>query len=441
MKRLPLIELASSFISATELEDCYIIGAQHILPTTYTMILALCEKGLKPENVALLGKCYSTDAATYHAMREAGFDVCENTVHFDSHTSFDKAFQSHIHAFFAQRKDRLNDKKYKKVIILDDGGECIEIAPQYLDSFDHVVGMEQTSSGYNFLRDKQHFFPIVNVARSEAKLTCESSKIIEEGITQLRKELPTLAKQYSIKITNALVIGNGPIGERMIEALKSDGYQVKCFDIDAAKSDFSVDEFAAIIGTFDLIVGCTGTTSLKKEYHHLLKNGCILASMSSSDREFDAIHLRYKAAQTNNCSEHIQVDGVILLHCGFPMTFFIEQRDNPQFFQFTRSLIISAIAQAIKLSSKVIKGFVELKREWQQILMRTFKKFLNMFQTNTVSESAVSSKKIIDFTAYKKQIERKLHNIYCTPLIMNAPISSLRPSLATFHPAQSAFAM
>lgn len=381
MKRLPLIELASSFISSTELEDCYIIGAQHILPTTYTMLQALFKKGLKPENVSLLGKCYSTDMDTYHAMRQAGIDVCANTIHFDSHVSFDEGFKSHIHAFLAARRERLNDSKYKKVIILDDGGECIEIAPLYLDSFDHVSAMEQTSSGYNHLRDKEHFFPIVNVARSEAKLTCESSKIIEEGITQLRKELPHLEKQYSTKIRKALVIGNGPIGTRMLEALRADGYKVNCFDIDAEKSDFSSDEFIACLGEFDLIVGCTGTTSLKKEFHPLLKKGCILASISSSDREFDAIHLRSNAAHTNNCADHIISDGIILLHCGFPVTFFIEQRDNPQFFQFTRSLIISAVAQAINLSAGLIKGFVELKREWQQILMNAFKKILNRMQT------------------------------------------------------------
>lgn len=376
MKKLILIELASSFISSGNLEDCYVIGAQHILPTTYAMVEALFSKGLKPENVSLLGKCYSTDYATYQAMRQAGIDVCDNTIQFDSHIEFDTAFKNHIHAFLANRKDRLNNKKYKKVIILDDGGECIEIAPQYLDSFDHVVAMEQTSAGYNHLRNKELFFPIINVARSEAKLTCETSKIIEGGISTIRNELRKLEKRNR-KIEKALVIGNGPIGATMSAALRADGYHVCSYDLDKEKSDFSAVELLAHLGDFDLIVGCTGTTSIKAEHHHLLKKGCILVSMSSSDREFDAIHLRRKAARTHCCSQHIETEDVLLLYCGFPVNFFIEQPDEPRFFQFTRGLIISAIAQSLDMPAHAATGFVELKRNWQKILMATFKLILS----------------------------------------------------------------
>lgn len=131
MNQLPLINLAASFLSSAELEDCYLIGVQHILPTTFTMLEALCKKGLKPENISLIGKCYSTDAQAHLAMKRAGIDVCPNTTFFDSHTCFDTAFRNHIRAFLNLRREQLNDKKFKKVILIDDGGDFLDIVPEY----------------------------------------------------------------------------------------------------------------------------------------------------------------------------------------------------------------------------------------------------------------------------------------------------------------------
>lgn len=171
----------------------------------------------------------------------------------------------------------------------------------------------------------------------------------------------------------------------MVAALKADGYLVHCFDTAEHKSDFPADAFTHRLGEFDLVVGCSGTTSVKAEQHAFLKKGCVLASMSSSDREFDAIHLRRKTSPTKSCMDHIEVDDITMLNCGFPISFFTDEPDEPHFFQFIRGLIISCLAQAIRTPVNTAKGFIELNQNHQRVLVQEFKKI----QSRAIASEAI----------------------------------------------------
>ena len=106
--KLPLIDYASSFFEEGELSDCYVIGVQHLLVTTHSMFKVLAQRGLKAENVAILGKCYSTDPEVFHAMRSEGFDICDNSLEYNSHEPFDLQFKRQVHYFLSQRRDKIN---------------------------------------------------------------------------------------------------------------------------------------------------------------------------------------------------------------------------------------------------------------------------------------------------------------------------------------------
>ena len=45
-----------------------IVGVQHILETTHAMFRSLYKLGLKPQNISIIGKCYSTCREVYEEM-------------------------------------------------------------------------------------------------------------------------------------------------------------------------------------------------------------------------------------------------------------------------------------------------------------------------------------------------------------------------------------
>jgi S-adenosylhomocysteine hydrolase len=299
-------------------------------------------------------------------MKAEGIDVCPSSISFDSHYEYDTAFEKHIEQFICSRKAKINAPNFKKVIFLDDGGDFLNLVVPHLERTEGVCGVEQTSSGYHRLLNKQHPFPIVNLARSYAKLQCEPKKIVEVCLQKMDAYLATCEKE----IRKVLVIGNGAVGGQIYRILK-DRYEITLYDILPQMSDFPSEDLSHQLANTDLIIGCSGKTSVPAKYHPFLKRGCILVSVSSSDREFDAAYLRKKAAKTSNCFDHIIADGIVLLNCGFPIGFDgKEDVDDPHFFQFVRALIISCIAQATEPSSK--KGLVPLKPEFQLQLLREF---------------------------------------------------------------------
>jgi S-adenosylhomocysteine hydrolase len=366
MKSLPMIEFAASLLKDDFLDDCYIIGVQHILPTTFLMFKELFKKGLKPQNLSLLGKCYSTDRSVFEEMLSCGIDVCPSSVEFDSHKPYDCSFAENIHQFLEKRKEKLNCVSNKKIIVLDDGGDLLNAVTGFLECYGHAFGMEQTSSGYHRLKNKSHQLPIINLARARSKLIIEPKRIIDLSLLRIKKYL----KNCNRKVSKALIIGNGAIGSKAFQNLK-DEYTILRYDLDPERSDITPGCLDQHLNEFDLIIGCTGSTSITENQHKLLKKGCILASFSSSDREFDAVHLRKKIIKTTACFDHLDINGVTLLNCGFPISFDGQDDvDDPEFFQFIRALIISCIAQTDEASST--KGLVDLKDTYQEMIIAKF---------------------------------------------------------------------
>lgn len=366
---LPLIDFASLLFDNEELNDCYIIGVQHILPSTFLMFQALIRMGLKKENISLLGKCYSTNIDTFENMRKCGIDVSKLSTKFDSHEHYDIAFKKKIHNFLTKRKNKINSSKYKKIIIIDDGGELLEEAEKYIDDFSKIVAIEQTSSGYNRLKNKKLPFSIINLARSEAKLKVEYPRVIKNALDRINNVI----KSSKRTVKKILILGNGNMGSALFKTLKSK-YQVLRYDRNLEISDLNEKTLKTALSQADLIIGCSGKISLKKDLHNHLKENVMLVSLSSSDREFDTVHLRKKNPKTNNPWNNISCENVILINNGFPISFDNNKMDDSYFFQFTRSLIMSSIYQALNTDSS-IKGFIDLDETLQEKMLQRFEEY------------------------------------------------------------------
>lgn len=361
--RLSILQDLSSIYPPNFLKDFFLIGCQHLLPSTHLMLRSCFDMGLKPERTALIGKCYSTSPKTKKLMKEEGVYVCSSSAEFNSHQSYDEQFYNNISAFFHNALKHLKIPRGGKLIVLDDGGELISLVNAHASHFERVIGVEQTSAGYHKLSKVKLVVPVINVARCSAKLVGESPMVGEAQVYQMRK----IVDRLGLSPQNALIIGNGALGQCLALAFQSH-YNVVCYDKSLHKSD--VDKKSLNLSQFDLIIGATGEASLSLERNPSLKEGVVLASVSSSDREFEASFLRKKIEKVEYCHENLFVDGIHLLNCGFPLNFQGGDKDSVPIekIQLVIALLFAAIFQGVSRSYSET-GFCALDYNYQRIIL------------------------------------------------------------------------
>ncbi len=223
---MPLLEYAKSLHNVASLDNVLLIGCQHILATTHTMLRSLYSVGLNPKNIFLLGKCYSSSRSVWHEMYQDGIRISPLSFFFDSHQSFDHQFSRIVTHFLRYTLSQIDLSKFNKIILLDDGGQLLNLSTTLFKGRTNVIGIEQTTSGYEKIkacRDRE--FPIINVARSQAKLIYESPLIAETVVKKAFNRLTALRKMPK----QILITGNGAIGSAIHSVLKQN-YEVQVYD-------------------------------------------------------------------------------------------------------------------------------------------------------------------------------------------------------------------
>jgi len=370
--KLPLVQSLVDTSKGKDLSRVKIIGEKHILETTHAMFRSLYCIGLKPENISLIGKCYSTCLEVYEEMVADGIDVSPGSFAYSSHLAFDEQYSNEVQKFLHAHLADLTRDKYDRIIVLDDGGKCINFFNK-LDNFNILlVAIEQTSAGYNAIKDQALKFPVINVARSPAKLTLESPMIAEAAARSLYQSLQV----RNLSPTKALIIGGGPIGQAMYNYLNPK-MEVAIYDENKALSDFD-ENLSSIIHKYPLIIGCTGRTSVPKELHKKLPKGTILVSASSSDREIDAVHFRKQLPIKAQSHQDLLINGILLIKSGFPVNFDGE-RENiiPEKIQLTIALITAGILQAKNLKKSITPSILPVAKHLESSIVNNFKVYAN----------------------------------------------------------------
>lgn len=368
LRKLPLLDFTSSLYPEINLKDIYVICAQHLVSTSYSLFHALLQLGLEPSNLSAIGKCYSTDPKAVIEMQKIGIDICPSSLSFNSHLSFDQQYRSNIKRFVEKRVLKLKGNDFKKIVILDDGGDLLLEVNSIIENNSRAIGIEQTSAGYHKIKRQKLNFPIINVARSPAKLNHESpiiAKLVFESLTQSLANL-------SLSPGKVLIIGNGPIGSHICNSLKNT-HEILIFDKVASKSDIKQEDFQSFLRRFDLIIGCTGTPALSSEEFDLLKKNAILVSASSSDREFNAKELRKKIPHVKDPHQHLMIKNKWLINCGFPINFSSNFRAiDCDELQLTRSLLLASILQAVNDIDNPKSGLIPLDLENQRDILEKY---------------------------------------------------------------------
>lgn len=179
-------------------------------------------------------------------------------------------------------------------VLIDDGGYLL---PVLLDEYPDLVGrllglVEQTTSGIAKLARFGPTLPVpvFSVAESRLKATIESYGVADAAV----RNLLTLLPQQKWEGKPAVVLGYGRIGEQVARVLRDRRMRVAVHDsemvrlVAAHEAGFTTGRSVRrLLATHQpvLVVGATGSTSLRGDHLDGLRGDCFLASVTSRARE------------------------------------------------------------------------------------------------------------------------------------------------------------
>jgi len=188
----------------------------------------------------------------------------------------------------------------KRIVLVDIGGyfsnSINDISSQYSGE---IVGvLEGTENGVqkyeksNTLSKAMTPPPIITVARSPLKLP--EDYLVASGVVFSIEAVLRQEASEIIETRRACVIGYGRVGSSIAHILRARGIATDVFDTDpvklaeaAARGFVAHTSVESAIDQKTLIVCATGNHSMSLNEFLKLKNGCCVASVTSSDDEFD----------------------------------------------------------------------------------------------------------------------------------------------------------
>ncbi|TAZ83322.1 adenosylhomocysteinase [Rhizobium ruizarguesonis] len=182
----------------------------------------------------------------------------------------------------------------KSIVIVDIGGYFAPSINEIVKLFDGTIlgVMEGTENG---VQKYEAYLPIsapvITVARSPLKLP-EDHLVASSVVFSIEAVLRGQAE--ILQTRTAAVIGYGRVGRSVASILRSRGINTVIYDSDPIKlAEAAARGFQAntrldqAIGQASLVVCATGNKSLGLKGFGMLQSGCVVASVTSADDEFD----------------------------------------------------------------------------------------------------------------------------------------------------------
>lgn len=330
------------------------VCVQHLLYTTFTLLQSLTRLGAIASNIHIIGKSYSSSPLVVKKLIDDGYSYYPSTS------------QEHLGCFYQYLKkdidhmwqvisEDLETKKIEKIIILDDGGNCLTSVPQKIMDGYPIIGVEQTSSGLTNTRMHSLPFPIIEVAGSAAKHFIESPMIADAVVKKLDHILPITKKRFSCGVA-----GLGPIGRAVAKKLLSLGHQVMTYDNRSERNKplkgiRRASNLETIFHETNYIFGCSGKDITENLDISSITKDKVFISCSSQDNEFQSLLKKIQQHSSGDYNVHNNVyfsfnngNTINVFRGGFPVNFdnsgeSVEALD----IQLTRGLLLGGIIQAL----------------------------------------------------------------------------------------------
>jgi len=376
--KLPIIDSMvekAAKLQLPALDRTAIISVQHLLETTATLFKGLIDIGLKPENIFLAGKPYSTSSPVFTAISDLGISLIP-TVYPKSIGQYQSAAYESSTALWQRFVEATEARSFDKIIILDEGGGLLKTMPSSfkIDSDRSIVGIEQTRGGlYEPIMDYLSF-PLIEVASSAVKRIIEPQLIAGAILSRAKP----IIQQLKVGKKNILfgVVGNGAIGSAIINYLLSEGFKVACYDENDlsfqnnkfhinAKNLYRGRSASFVITTADVIFGCTGRDITQAiDIFKLASTNKTFISCTSGDEEFHSLLDKIASVSRihfdplGDISYATRYGGTIsILSGGFPFNFDRTPWSVPSHdIEITRGLLFGACLQALRCTEKPVGG-------------------------------------------------------------------------------------
>jgi NAD binding domain of 6-phosphogluconate dehydrogenase len=358
------------------LKNIWIIGFQHLLETTGSMIESLCELGVDPKKIFLQGKLYSSNNSVVNRLRELGIYVHPGS-NYNTPGNFKVSAKRDIEILW-EKVSSLLTYDQQKIIILDDGGICRQNFPRKLYKKHFVCSVEQTTSGLF----EETFVPIINIAKTQTKSIYEAPMIANAVLDRAFTQLPLFFPAN----TKVAVIGTGNIGAAMVKALQNNKFSTFVFDKNSSMlteypENIRLKNTINALEKCDVVFGCTGRDIIPEPLYEKIKfmpaKKTFLFSCSSGDIEFQ--YLLSKCSSNNKhildnmfvkTAPHLQI-----MRGGFPINFDNSPESVPSSdIQLTRCLLLAGIFQATLAPRMDPNSKVMLDQTWQNFINNMWNK-------------------------------------------------------------------
>lgn len=384
---IPKLEVLDTIVQLAKqqalpkLDKTVIIGVQHALETTATLFQAFIQLGIKPHNMFFSGKCYSTSPAVAKTIQNMGINFLPGSVPAGT-GGYQAASKEDVKTLWKQFESAAETSAIERVIILDDGGRCIEEMPHYLPFHYLSTSIEQTRGGLYSSSLSKLMLPLIEVASSAVKKHIESPMIAEAVLNRVKKLAPNLNLD---KKTVCGVIGNGAIGNAITQHLLSLGQDVIIYDENTDtfkgvgnKKLVRVRNIETLVANCSHVFSCTGRDITKDiDIFDIVENDITLISCTSEDKEFSSLlqqlaeegkRFYFEPLSDITCLSNRQ-HKILILKSGFPINFDRHPSCVPsKDIEITRALLLGASIQAIVTASKPIADGLTIYQPERQML-------------------------------------------------------------------------
>ncbi len=367
-------------------EDTALVAVQHMLAQTVDLLGTVCNLGLPAENIFAAGKVYSNNDAVILNLREMGVNVIDSTM--PEPGKFDCYFQRDIDRLWQIALQKFQERRIKRVLVLDDGGTCItSVPPEVLRTY-AVCGVEQPSQGVFLFEEKLPPFPVFSWARSAVKLEIGSGIFSRCFIDKLNMEF---LHGRSLQGAQLGIIGLGSMGKAIANLALRQNACVFFYDTNPDlhlprplyRHIKPLDSLEQLTMRSDYVVGCSGRNPFKSQWPLNYKSGLKLLSCSGGDQEFAPIIrdlktlLGFKIDPGNwdIYSEYGPSGPVQIAYMGFPYTFVSRGIEAAETIvvQLETGGLLAGLIQArlcLELSETAFKGIHRLSIDAQQFLYK-----------------------------------------------------------------------
>lgn len=330
------------FVENSSASSCRSIIITHVLPTAENFIEAVH----KIFPIALvIAIPYSSDLTSIEKLKKKGVPVYLPS---STEEAFLKAGPLVEEAL----------QKGKSPLLVQEVGGYLAGHTSILARYENFLGIvEDTNNGHwRYVNAGSHDVPIVSMALSPIKDIEDT--VIGDAVIYSLERLYREEFHSILQGTRAGVIGYGKIGTSAAIALKGREMNVSVYDIDPTKciraqfEGYRATPLHKLLENSELIVGCSGKTSVRKEDIHKIRHNSVLVSASSKHEEFDLDAFNEACSFEDLSSivrKYIQKDKRVfyLLNQGSPINF----RDK-SILGFILDMIYSELFLCMKLISQ-----------------------------------------------------------------------------------------